>query len=459
MNDDRPLPQNPHLERCVLSCLLQGGAGVVEAIKDLLPNIEVFHTPANRRIFKVIAAMPDVKAIDLVSVAAALEKSGDIEAVGGDEYLAALLSEVPTSANFDTYVAELLAIFQRRQTIQAGYNLAMATEDGFEDTPEILTQAEANIAKIRELTGQRIPTMQEIHRELADNIVSAGNGGLSAIPWGIDGMERVLLLPGSVVVLAARPGQGKTALACTCILGQAKRGIPIGLMCVEMTNAQILARLAAQVSGVAFSEIVNGFPQSSVQGVKAATDAMETVANLPLRLHCGRDFDFARIRQTAKRWVREGVRCIWLDYLQLFEMPRAERHHIAVGKLSRWLKLLANDLRTPFVLLAQLNREAQDGKPKLNQLKDSGSIEQDADAVVLLHRPDPENEKPERYGITTRNAFGVKERREVNMDGRAAAIIAKNRHGPGGVVYLDFDGLAMRFSKARLEATTEEPAF
>jgi len=266
-------------------------------------------------------------------------------------------------------------------------------------------------------------------------------GKFAQITWGINSLNKTPLQPGNLACIAARPSVGKTAMACSCLLGYHQLKKPAGFLCIEMSRDEILMRMASQLSGLYYSDIMRDDIYHENER-NSLDNAMEELSNSPLKLLCGQSFDFYKARDLIMHWViQDEVKIIFIDYLQKMRHEKAESYRLSVAKTTERLKALARELEIPIVILAQLNRDADDTQPKISQLKETGAIEEDCDIILLLDRKIFGREFKRKY---KRNVDGLIV--DVDMEDKAAVICAKNRNGSTGIEYLDFTPRTMAFN-------------
>lgn len=269
------------------------------------------------------------------------------------------------------------------------------------------------------------------------------------IPWGIPTIPTVLA-DGTVTLIAARPRHGKTALMCSCALQQGLGGYPVGIVCIEMSDVSITARLVSQLAegAVTWEEIMGGLRNCTPEQVVAYREASQRLGKLPINLHCGKPVDIYDVRHIALDWVKHReVGVVYVDYVQKMRHPVGKDQRERITNTSSMLKDLALELEIPLVVLAQLNRDAGHAVPRIEHLKESGALEEDADVVVLLDRPEADGVFAAQRNYARRAENGTRE--TINTEGKGVLLVGKNRNGPGGFVVLDFDAPAMRYRHER----------
>lgn len=275
--------------------------------------------------------------------------------------------------------------------------------------------------------GTTAPTMAELVDSAAAQVETARSGARQTLPWCLPFLDaHAPLAPGQLAIVGARPRVGKTALLVSCALRQALAGVPVGIMCLEMGNEAIIHRMASQLCGVSYGSIVAGLAREPADALQRHAVALHVLRDLPLALHCGRPMALADVETVAREWVAErGVRVLWLDYLQRVQPRQQKDRWAAVAELSRGLKDLALALQVPVVALAQLNRSAEGVEPQLAHLGESAQIEQDADTITLLDRPDADGPGGGKRQYQDGAA-------PLDLRGKIVLRLAKNRNGQTG---------------------------
>lgn len=417
-------PQDLVAEKSVLGSVLFSS----EAFDEVIPLLQssCFYADAHRRIFQCVHRMYEqgIRAIDAVTLAHELKKQGDFEEVGGAAYLNEIMSAVPHAAHAAYYARIVRDKWLQRSLIEACTESLKEAYHGNDEVEDILAQAERRIFGIVEQqeNNERISiddildaTFQRIFERMDQE------GSLSGLPTGLYGLDEYTsgFQPTELIVLAARPSMGKTALVCNFAMTVARAGHGILLFSLEQSKLELAERLLcihAKISGHKLRKgDLDEFEQHTLM------EAANEMRTFPIFIDdvAGRTMSqIAAISRRLKR--RSQLDIVVIDYLQLIEsedrnMPREQQ----ISSITRRLKFLAKDLNIPVIALAQLNRgveQREDKRPRLSDLRESGAIEQDADIVMFLHRPE---------------AYDPEDR-----PGEADLLVAKNRHGPIGVVEL-----------------------
>jgi replicative DNA helicase len=427
-------PQNREAERSVLGSMIRDN-GVIGDVVQIVRE-ENFYNDAHQKIFKGIVSLYDRgHPVDLVTLAEWLKEQNFIEDIGGYGYLAELWDAAPTAANAEYYSRIVRDKAIVRNLIHAGNEILRDSYDQAMPADDLLEGAERKILEIAELgiTGQTF-TLEQTLREAYNRIdarVAKGEGSISGLETGyIDIDEKTAGLQNSeLIIVAARPSVGKTAFALNMARHIAvEHNRPVFFVSLEQSRIELAERLLCCQARVDSHKLRTGHLSSAdMEKLIEAGGALRT-AKLFIDDTPGQGL--LRIAANARRLKkRHEIKAVFIDYLQLIEPDnRRESRQEQVAAISRRLKFLARELAMPVVALAQVNRSSedrQDHKPRLADLRESGSIEQDADTVMLLHRP--EIYEPGQH------------------EGTVEVIIAKQRNGPTGEITLTYIKQFMRF--------------
>lgn len=427
-------PHNIEAEKAVLcAALVREDAQLEVAWLDA----EQFYRKAHQDIWRAMQALTEHHtAIDTVTLAAELRKNGALEQVGGAVYLSELIDGASRSQHIGDYAKEIRESWLLRSLMLAGGKMAGAASDPGADASSVLADAEASILAIGQTThggdlvqaADRMPHVATRLEQLMDT-----KSGVTGLATGLTDLDRMTrgLQPGGITVIAARPSMGKTSLALNIASHVAETTGPVAVFSLETTADDLLLREVIARARVSANRVMGGYLNQSEY--QALGDAQGLVASWPIWIDDGAGTTVAQIRSKARRLQhRSGLALIVVDYLQLMGGGdrRSENRTQEVSAFTRGFKAIAKDLMVPVLLLSQLNRgpEARaEKRPTLADLRESGSIEQDADLVVLLYRDEYYNPQTQDVGI-------------------AEAIIAKARNGPTGTVKLAFIGEQTRFA-------------
>ena len=387
----------------------------------------------------------ELKPIDLYTVTEKLKQTRKLSAVGGAAYLAQLTQKVGSAAHIEFHSKIIAQKFVQRELIRAATEIQKKAYDESMDVTDLIDLAEGEIFKVSEGHVKRdVQKSRDILTKtlLAIEEASKREGGFSGVPTGFTHLDRLTLgwQPSDLIIIAARPSMGKTAF----VLSMAKNIAvdfrnPVALFSLEMSNVQLVNRLISNVCEIESGKIKSG--QLAGHEWQQLDYKLKNLLDAPLYVDDTPSLSVFELRTKARRLVREhGVKIIIIDYLQLMNasgMAFGSRQE-EVSTISRSLKGLAKELSIPIIALSQLNRgvesrEGIDGKrPQLSDLRESGAIEQDADMVCFIHRP-------EYYKI-------YQDDRGNDLRGMAEIVIAKHRNGAVGEVLLRFKGEFTRFS-------------
>ncbi|HUB42402.1 MAG TPA: replicative DNA helicase [Streptosporangiaceae bacterium] len=431
---ERTPPHDVAAEQCVLGGMMLSK----DAIADVLEVIKAhdYYRPAHQIIHDVILDLYGRgEPADAVTVAAELTRNGDIGRMGGAPYLHTLIASVPTAANAGYYARIVRERAILRRLVEVGTRIVQLGYTGDGDADELVDRAEAEIYGVtdRRVSEDYLP-LAEIMPGALDEIEAIGSRGasLAGVPTGFADLDALTngLHPGQMVVIAARPAMGKSALALDIArAASVQAGLTAVLFSLEMSRNEITMRLLSAEARVPLQAMRTG--QLGEDDWTRLARRMSEVVDAPLFIDDSPNMSMMEIRSKCRRLKqRHDLRLVVIDYLQLMSSPkRVENRQQEVSELSRSLKLLAKELNVPVVALAQLNRGPEmrtDKRPLLADLRESGSIEQDADVVILLHREDAYE-------------------RESPRAGEADLIVAKHRNGPTTTVTVAFQGHYSRF--------------
>ena len=442
-------PNDTLAEQAVLGSMLSDKDAVQTALETLGP--EDFYREDNKEIF---AAMQDIytvgKEVDIITVGEQLKLRGTLERVGGTQNLATLIDNVPTTSNVARYVEIVKQKSLSRSIIKVNNDILKIAYDQTEDVDSILEQAEKNIFDIAQNRNTKdYAIMKDILITTLDNIEKMQNKKtrLSGMESGFYDLDEKLsgLNNSDLIIVAARPAMGKSAFVLNIATYVAMHNkVPVMIFNLEMSKEQLANRILSGEAEVDNKKIANG-DLSPDEYVKVA-EGMNRLAGTQLYIDDSSVLSPSEIRaKCRKAKLEKNIGLVIVDYLQLMEAksPSGSRQQ-EISEISRGLKILAKELDVPVIALSQLSRATEaraDHKPMLSDLRESGSIEQDADIVLFIHRDD----------------YYDQESDNKNM---AEIIVAKNRHGETGTVKLGWEGKYTRFSNlakgnTNLEGITE----
>ena len=443
-------PAAPEIEASVLGAMMIEKEAVPKALELLKP--ESFYIKAHQLIFEAaLSLFESGEPIDTVTLYEELKKREQIDDVGGAVYLSKLSQEISSAANIEYHAKIILEKQILRGLITSSHEIAKAAYEGTNDAFDILDQAERRIFEITEshLT-QSYQGMDKAVRDALEYIeaIHSQSHQKFSVPTGFYELDEILggFQKSDLVIIAARPSMGKTALALSLARNAAvEHNVPVGIFSLEMSTMQLIIRLLC-AEGKLNAHLVRTGKLPTEEGVKLSRNAHKLI-EAPIYVDDSPAQTVLEIRAKARRLkVEKNVGMIIIDYLQLMQGPsKSESREREISHISRSLKSLAKELNIPVIALAQLNRAVEarsDKKPQLADLRESGSIEQDADVVMFLTRP-------EYYGI-------MKDEDGNSLEGVAEVIIGKQRNGPTGTIQLAFIKEYARFENLAHARQIEE---
>ena len=425
-------PAAPEIEASVLGAMMIEKEAVPKALELLKP--ESFYLTSHRLIFEAMLSLfESSEPIDTVTLYEELKKREQIDEVGGAVYLSQLSQNISSAANIEYHAKIILEKQILRGLITSSHEIAKAAYEGTNDAFDILDQAERKIFEITEshLTQSYIG-MDRAVRDALEYIeaIHSQSQQKFSVPSGYYELDELLggFQKSDLIIIAARPSMGKTALALSIARNAAvDHNIPIGIFSLEMSTLQLIIRLLC-AEGRLNAHLVRTGKLPHEEGLKLSKNAHRLI-EAPIYVDDSPAQTVLEIRAKARRLkVEKNIGMIIIDYLQLMQgQVRSESREREISYISRSLKSLAKELNIPVVALSQLNRAVEtrtDKRPQLSDLRESGSIEQDADVVMFLNRP-------EYYGIE-------KDENGESLEGVAEIIVSKQRNGPTGIVKLAF---------------------
>ncbi len=434
-NPSRIPPQNIDAEKAILGSIMIRQGAIHEIVDTITPDS--FYAVKHSQIFKIMLELSSKgEPIDILSVSHRLEEKGLLEQIGGSMYLTELTNSVPASTNI-TYYAEIVnkkSIL--RKIIEAGNCISeLGFREDVEDVYETLDRAEKKIMGVNNNVGnQSFHSMKESLPEAWDRLekLHENRGDIRGVPTGFEELDQYLsgFQPSDLIILAARPSMGKTTLALDIARQSSlKYGSPTVIFSLEMSTQQLVDRMLAAESRINAWNLRTG-KLSTENDFSKIRDSLDRLSKAPIFIDDMAGNSIIRMRSICRRIKAEhGLGLIVVDYLQLMSTSKNYDNMVnQVTEISRSLKALAKEFNVPVLALSQLSRavETRGGRPKLSDLRDSGSIEQDADVVMFIHREDKGKDESERNNIT-----------EI--------LIEKHRNGPVGKVDLYFDEKSTTF--------------
>ncbi len=435
---DRLPPQSPEAERSVLGSMLRENSVIDEV--TLKVRADQFYADAHQKIFLAILGLREKPApVDLITLAEELKQRGQIEDVGGYGYLGELWDAAPTAANAAYYAQIVRDRAVLRKLIHAGTEILRDAYEQAQAPDELLNSAERKILEVAELGLADEAVTLNYALGLAYDRIDKRQGAeglsISGLSTGFRDLDEITagLQDSELVIIAAQPSVGKTAFALGLTRNVIGEGHGVFFVSLEQSKIELAERLLCSQARVDSHRLRKG--SLSAEDIEKLMEAGGDLARAKLFIDDSPAQGMLRIAANARRLKRrQGIKLVVIDYLQLIEPDnRRDPRQEQVAQVSRRLKFLAKELNIPVVALAQVNRSSedrQDHRPRLADLRESGSIEQDADTVLLLHRPD-------RY-------------EPGQHDGIIEIIVGKQRNGPTGEVTLAYLKQYMRFEDFQL---------
>ena len=429
-------PSAVEVEMAVLGAMLIDNDSVPKAIELLKP--ESFYDNKNRIIFDAMTVLYEAnEPIDTVSIFEELKKAGKIDTAGGAAYISKLTQDISSAANIDYHARVVMEKWILRQLISSSMQIAGSAYEGNEDVFDLLDAAETKIFQISEKgIKESFKSMDKAVKEALELIEAIHSKNIStfSVPSGFFELDDLLggFQKSDLIIVAARPSMGKTALAMSAARNAAiDHNIPIGIFSLEMATIQLATRLISAEARINAHNVRTGKFKAE-EGAKISR-TVHKLSKAPIYIDDTPAISILELRAKARRLRNEKhVGMIIVDYLQLLSSSTMmESREREISTISRSLKALAKELNIPVIALSQLNRQVEsrsDKKPQLSDLRESGSIEQDADVVLFLYRP-------EIYGI---NQYSYGDMNGESTEGIAEIIIGKQRNGPIGEVKLRF---------------------
>ncbi|WP_353779556.1 replicative DNA helicase [Winogradskyella sp. 3972H.M.0a.05] len=436
-------PQAIDLEQVVLGAMMIDKKGVDEVI-DIL-SAEAFYKEAHKHIFEAIFKLfENSEPVDLLTVSSQLKKDAKLDLVGGDFYLISLTQRVSSSAHIEFHARIILQKYIQRSLIKISNEIIEEAYDETKDVFDLLDNAEAKLYEVTQGNVKKsTETAQSLVIQAKKKIEEISNKeGLSGIPSGFDKLDKLTSgwQPSDLVIVAARPGMGKTALTLTMARNIAvEQGIPVAFFSLEMSSVQLITRLISSETGLSSEKLRTG--RLEKHEWEQLNVKVKTLEKAPLFIDDTPSLSIFDLRAKARRLASQyGIKLIVIDYLQLMTAGGSQKggnREQEISTISRNLKALAKELDVPVIALSQLSRavETRGGskRPLLSDLRESGAIEQDADIVSFIYRP--EYYKIEEWDDEERSP----------TEGQAEFIVAKHRNGGLDNIRLKFIGHLGKF--------------
>ena len=429
-------PQDFEAE-CALLGSMMLDPRVIGDVLMIIRSPEDLYLPKHAALYEVITRCYDHNpSSDLVFIRSDLDKRGMLEQVGGLDYLITLSESVPHAGSAVHYAKIVRDRAQKRELVAAGMRIVESAH-GPDDAADLLERAEAAVYAIADKSEADGPMSASDALQATYDRLQANEGQRPGVMTGFYDLDQMTngFQPGQLIIVAARPGMGKTSFAMQIGLHAAMTDrVPVAFFSLEMTREELGVRLMAHEAGVPLNDIRTR--RITAETFEKLALSVGRISECPMRIDDTPGLSLMQLRARARRLVtKHDIQMLIVDYLQLMTTPDKENRVQEVSALSRGLKLLARELKIPVMCLSQLNRQSiarKDNKPKMSDLRESGSIEQDADAVLLIHREDYHNLGDDHYTPTN----------EVMV------LIEKQRQGATGVVHLLWDGPTVSMKNA-----------
>ena len=438
------MPQAPDMEKAVLGALMIDKDAYLEVCDLLRP--ESFYEPRNQMVYEAIQQLSmEESPVDVLTVVDKLEKIGNLNEVGGPGYIAELSSMVVTSANIEYHANVVAEKYLSRQMAHYVSIIGKKTFDETYDIKDVIQEADSLLLEISQKSVKKDYSVLAPIVNQAVKIVEAAyanKGGLTGISTGFYKLDDMTCgwQKSDLVIIAGRPAMGKTAFALSLAKNIAvDQKIPMAFFSLEMTSVQLANRLMANNCQIEGHKLLSG--QLKRDDWDRLDRHLNSLLEAPLYIDDTEGIPVMELRTKIRRLVKEHhIELVMVDYLQLMTASgmRYNNRQEEISLISRALKGMAKEFNIPIIALSQLNRgvdtrEGPEGKrPRLSDLRESGAIEQDADMVIFLHRP-------EYYGLPQ------SEDGSIDYRGKAEVIISKHRKGAVGIIMMDFKGEYTRF--------------
>jgi len=428
METDRIPPRSLEAESSVLAACMLGYAA--EAVEVLEPDD--FYRTSHQAIFRAVCRLVQAQIpVDLVTLVTHLRDSGNLDGVGGAAYVHKFVDDVPLAANIEHYARLVKDKAALRDTIVSCHR-AVDSCYGGGDAAEIIDQVQQSINAIKVTNSAGATPYRTLAIDAGSRYekLKESKGGISGVPSGFMDLDWVTcgFQPSDLIILAARPSMGKTALALNMTNHIAMTGMPVAYFSLEMAQGQLFDRSMSSISNVNAQKFRSGdFEEEDWEHIARA---QSKVYSLPVHIDDEGSLHYLEIKRRLRRYVKQhGVKVAFVDHLQLIRGDNTGTRDREIGSITAGLKAAAKELHMPIILLSQLNRSLENRtnkRPQLSDLRDSGNIEQDADVVAFLYRP---------------AVYGGQE----DYTGQAELIIAKQRGGPTGQVELIWNAGITKF--------------
>jgi len=437
-------PHNVEAEESVLGAVMLSAEAAAVALEQLRP--EDFYRPAHQSVFEGITALFDGnQAIDAITVSDWLRRNDELERVGGIAFLNHLMDAVPATSNVGYYVEIVDETASRRRLMRAGATVTQIAMQSERPIDEALDSAEAEVFAVADRrVGEGLSRLGPLLQTTLEKIEEVGTrgGDITGVPTGFRDLDKKLagLHPANLIVVAARPSMGKSALTLNIAQNVAETGKPVAFFTLEMSREEVVQRLLSSMASVDSNKLRTG--QLGPEMWQKLARESSKLYEMPFYVDDSPDLTVTTIRAKCRRLKRKSdLGLVVVDYLQLMQGPaRSDNRQQEIAEISRSLKNLARELEVPVIGVSQLNRGLEsrtDKRPQLGDLRESGAIEQDADVVMFIYRDDYYNDEA--------------------IKGLADILIAKHRSGATGAVKVTFAAEFTKFDDLPHGYTSQMP--
>ncbi|MGF1633300.1 MAG: replicative DNA helicase [Phycisphaerae bacterium] len=430
---DRLPPHSIDAEKCLLASMMLDRECIGEVVQQV--SRDAFYLADHQIIFDILLKLYEKNdPVDAVILRDELRKRQQLDEVGGTGYIAEILGTIPSAAHYARYCETVRETALLRQMIGAANEILRDAYGAHEDADDVLDRSEKLIFDIAEQkVGSQIESLGEVAMQVYEMLEDRGRRGVETDYYELDEMLNGLQKE-ELIIVAARPSMGKTAFAMNVVEHVAARQVPAAVFSLEMSRQQLAQRMMCSRAQIDAQKVRTG--RISTEEFQRLAMVANELGKFPVWVDDTPGLTVMDLRAKARRLKRQhDIQLIMIDYMQLMEGPKGRREvsrQQEITEISRGIKAVARELKVPVVCLSQLNRssESREGhRPRMSDLRESGSIEQDADVIMLLHRED--------YYRMSEPDF--------EPDNIAEVIVAKQRNGPTGTVKLTFDNKTTTF--------------
>lgn len=428
------------LEQLILGAILLEGKAMVTVMGHLSPDR--FYDPKNATVFEVMAELYIQNSpIDLLTVTQAVRKKRLLDQAGGPAYIANLTNRVASTANLEQWCLFLNEHYMKREFARISSQVHDLSFDGTTDVFEIYDRFMGQMSQIfNKSVKTTMAHISELTEKVAEAVIAreSATNGVSGLTTGIASVDRIIggHQKSDLMYIAGRPGMGKTAMALSEMLSMAVHGVPVAFFSLEMSSSQVIFRLLSMLTGIDGSKLMKY--KLTTEEMRLFQSKKDYLNTLPIYIDDTAGLSVFDLRTRVKTMVeKHSVSIVYIDYVQLLgsgTRKAGQNREQEISTISRNLKLIAKECDVPVVALSQLSRAVEaraEKRPMLSDLRESGSLEQDADVVVFLYRP-------EYYGVLFDEAGN-------SLEGLGEYIVAKQRNGSTGIARMRFIPSTMRY--------------